>query len=71
MLVIDGEPKTLEGPVITAEDAEQFLCVVADTRQRRHLREFGAVQFIYRFRERVSFVVQARIAGENVKIEIF
>jgi Tfp pilus assembly ATPase PilU len=70
VMVLDGESHPIEGPAITIEDAEQLLQSIADTRQRRELRENGVVQFIYRFRSRADFVVCARIEDENVGIDI-
>lgn len=70
VMVVDGEPQPLEGPAITTEDAAQLLQCITNTRQRRELRENGAVEFIYRFRDRASFVVRARMEDENVAIEI-
>jgi len=70
VVVLGGEHHTIEGPPITTEDAEQLFQSVADTRQRRELRERGAVQFIYRFRRITDFVVCARMEGENVGMDI-
>jgi Tfp pilus assembly ATPase PilU len=70
VIVLEGEPQPLEGPAITTEDAAQLLQSITNTRQRRELREHGLAEFIYRFRGRASFVVQARMENENVGIEI-
>jgi Tfp pilus assembly pilus retraction ATPase PilT len=35
VIVIDGEQQPIEGPAITAENAEQLLRSITDTRQRR------------------------------------
>jgi Tfp pilus assembly ATPase PilU len=70
VLILDSEKHPLEGPAITSENAEQLLQSIADTRQRRILRKQGVVKFIYRFRGRVDFFVQAKIDGEDVSIVI-
>lgn len=70
IVVLDGEDQALEGPAVTIEDADQVLHSIANSRQRRILRQCGSVEFIYTFRERASFVVQARLEGENVEISI-
>ena len=70
VIVLDGEYQPIEGPLITTEVAEQLLRSITDTRQRRELRERGAVEFIYRFRGRASFVVCAKIQEENVSMDI-
>jgi Tfp pilus assembly ATPase PilU len=70
VIVMDGEAHLVEGPPLTAEDAEHLLQSVATTRQRRELRERGTVQFIYRFRRSADFVVCARMENENVGIDI-
>ena len=70
MIVLDGKPQPVEGPALTPTTAEKLLQSLANTRQRRELRERGAIEFLYRFRGRASFVVHARIDGENVGMEI-
>jgi len=70
VIVLEGEPQPLEGPPITTEDVAQLLQSITNTRQRRELREHGVVEFIYRFRSRASFVVRARMEGEQVGLDI-
>lgn len=70
VIVLDGKPQKLVRSAITTEEAEQFLQSIADTRQRRELRDHGSVEFMYRFRDRASFVVHAKIEGENIHMEI-
>ena len=70
VVILDGEEQEIEGPAIGAEDAELLLQSISDTRQRRDLREHGAVEFIHRFRGRASFVVRARIEDDNVCMDI-
>jgi len=70
IIVLEGEPQMVEGPVLTTEAAGHLLQSIANTRQRSQLREHGKVEFIYRFRDRASFVVQARLEDENVGINI-
>lgn len=70
VLVIDGEPQPVEGPVITTENAEDLLHSITDTRHRRELRAHGVVQFIHRFRRSTDFVVCARIENDHVGLDI-
>ena len=70
VIVLEGKPQPLEGPAITTEEAAQLLQNITNTRQRRELREHGSVEFIYRFRDRTSFVVRVQLEDENVTIEI-
>src|SRR5437879_3045058 len=70
VIVLQGEHLSVEGPPIATEDAEQLLQSIADTRQRRELRERGVVQFIYRFRRTTDFVVCARMEYDSVGIDI-
>ncbi len=70
ILVLDREEQELESPVISMADAERLLEDIADTRQRRELREQGRVEFIYKFRNRASFVIRAWMDGENVALDI-
>ena len=70
VIVLDGEPQTLEGPAITTEDAEHLLQSISNTRHRRELRAHGMVEFICRFRDRASFLVRAQLEDENVAMDI-
>jgi Tfp pilus assembly pilus retraction ATPase PilT len=70
VLVLDGDPNVVEGPALAPEDAQDLWHALADTRQRRTLREKGEVEFLYRFRDRVSFVVKAKLDGENILLDI-
>lgn len=70
ILVIDGEDQALEGPLLTAEDTQQLLQCATDTRQRRELREYGAIEVVYQFRQCASFVVRARVQNDQVSLDI-
>lgn len=70
IIVLEGEQQLLEGPTITTEDAGQLWQSIANTRQRRELREHGVVAFICRFRGRADFVVHARMEDGNVGMDI-
>ena len=70
VIVLESEPQQLEGPAITKEDAAELLQSITNTRLRRALREHGEVEFIYRFRGRASFVVRARMEGEQVGMDV-
>lgn len=70
VLVVKGEHHSVEGPAITAADAEGLLQNIANSRQRRELRTSGRVQFIYRFQGATDFVVVAQTEGEAVGIDI-
>ena len=70
VVILDGKPQPIEGPAITTEEVERLLHSITNTRQRRDLREHGGVRFVYRFRDRASFVVCAKIEDENVSMDI-
>lgn len=70
VVVLDGQPQNLPRSAITTEEVEQLFQSIADTRQRRELRDQGRVEFLYRFRDRASFVVHAKMEGDNIHMEI-
>jgi Tfp pilus assembly ATPase PilU len=70
VVVMDGKEQPLDEQAITMEEAERLLLSISTTRQRRDLWERGWVDFIYRFRNRVSFVVHAQMENRSVKMEI-
>ena len=70
VMVREGKRHVVEGPAITAGDAEEFLLHIANTRQRRQIREHGWAQFFYLFRHRTRFLVLAAIEEQGVGFEI-
>lgn len=66
VIVREGEHHVIEGPAVTAEDAEEFLLHLATTRQRRQIRARGWSQFFYIFRRKTRFLVLVRIEEEGV-----
>ena len=68
--VLRGEHHTVEGCKLTEEDAEQLLRSLANTRQMRELWERGRVQFIYKLRDYIPFLVYADKRDESIRIEI-
>ena len=70
LIVLDGEPQPIDGPALTADDTEQILHSITDTRQRREIRDHGKVEFIYNFRDRASFVVCAKMDHGNLEIYV-
>jgi Tfp pilus assembly ATPase PilU len=70
VVILDQKPQPLEGPALTSEDVNMLLRSVATTRRRRELMEKGRVRFLHLFRERVKFVVRARIEAGNVEVDI-
>jgi Tfp pilus assembly ATPase PilU len=70
VMVLRGEHHTVEGPEITAENAEQLLRSVADSRQMREFRERGAAEFVYKFRGSSRFLVRAMKEDENVGFDL-
>ena len=70
IIVLRGKLQVIRGPEITAEDAERFLLSIANTRQRRHFRERGWVEFFYMYRDTIRFLVLVRIGREDVEFDI-
>jgi len=71
IIVLRGEHHVVEGPPISLENIEQMLLKLADTRQRRGLRERGAAKFIHVFGSSRFFMVHAKIEGENVRLHLY
>jgi len=70
IFVNQGEPLAVEGPGLTVEDVEQMLLNLADTRNRRVLRDTGRVQFLYTFRKKTPFLVAAELKGEVLRLVV-
>ena len=70
VMVLKGEPQSLDGPVITAEDADHLLRSIADTRQMREMWERGEMEFLYNFRNLSFFLVRARVENEFVAFDV-
>lgn len=70
VLIKDGENHQIEGPEITTESAESLLQHIADSRQRRELREHGKLEFVYSFRDSWKFLVRAKIVNGDIGLDI-
>jgi len=69
-VIFGGASHPIAGPALTPERMERLLQSVSGTRQRRELRDQGAVQFVYRYRQVTDFVVCARMENGNVLVDI-
>lgn len=70
VIVHQGKQQHLNWTVITIEEAEQMLQRVANTRQRRELREHGSVRFLYTSQTTTPFMVQATLENETVRLVV-
>ena len=70
IIVHDGMPHILEGPIMSQVDTAGFLHSLTNTRQRRELRERGTVQLIHMFRRTTPFVVCVSVNEGGTSIEI-
>jgi len=70
VIVLHSEQHTIEGPAITAENVDQLLRSVTDTRQMREFRERGAAEFVYVFRGSSRFLVRAKMEAQNVGFDL-
>lgn len=65
-----GKVGPIEGPAITIEDSEHFLFSLANSRQRREIRERGCSTFFFLFRGSILFLVRASVTDGVVGFEI-
>lgn len=70
IVAVGGERRAVEGPAITAENGEQLLRSIANSRQMRALMKNGATEFVYTFRGSSRFLVYAKLQEENVYLEL-
>jgi Tfp pilus assembly ATPase PilU len=70
VIVLQGVSREVGPWSITAEDAEQFLLCIADTRHRREIWENGSAVFLYAAGGSERFLVAARLDGDFVELEI-
>jgi len=67
---VHGEANTVEGPVITPDNADSLLRSLAGTRYMREFRERGAVAFVHTFQDSAQFRVQARLEHDEIQIDL-
>ena len=60
----------VESHELAADEAEELLRDIANTRQMRELWGCGRVRFIYLFRRSVPFLVHAWVEDERVSVDI-
>src|SRR5689334_22859423 len=70
VIVRKGELQPLEGPAITAEDADHLLRSLANTRQMREMWERGEMEFLYNSHNSSFFLVRARVENESVGFDV-
>lgn len=70
VIVLRGEHREVGASAITAADAEEFLLSIADTRQRREIRQRGWALFFYTVQDSERFLVRAWMKGGHVELEI-
>jgi len=70
LIVLRGEQKAIEGPILSAEDADHLLRSIATSRQMREMWERGEMEFLYNFRNSSFFLVHARVENESVAFEV-
>lgn len=71
IIVLRGEHHMIEGPPLSLNDADQLFRSIADTRQRRQLKERGRMNFVYTFERSLHFMVHARIENDNVRLHVY
>ena len=70
ILHTEAGTRELDGPVPTAQDVNDFLHRVLDSRHLREYRTEGVIRFFYTHHERIQFVGGARREGSQVRIEL-
>lgn len=70
VIVLWGKSREVGASAVTDEDAEQFLRCLADTRQRRELRERRRAVFFYMVRDSERYLISARVKGGHIEFEI-
>ena len=67
---VRGESHTIEGPAITLDNADSLLRNLAGTRYMREFYERGLVTFIHTSFDSVQFRVEAKLAGDEIQIDL-
>ncbi len=70
LVVSEYEQRSLQGPSISADEVEELLRGLANSRHMRDLREHGVVRFVYTTRGRTPFLVSAKMENESVVFEV-
>ncbi len=67
---VRGEAHTIEGPAITAENADALLRSLAGHRYMREFRESGIAAFIHGFTDSAQFRVLASMERDGAHIDL-
>ena len=65
-----GISHTIEGPVLSPENADILLRGLAGTRGAREIHDYGRTRSLYTYRDAAQFQVEAHTDGEQVLIEL-
>jgi Tfp pilus assembly ATPase PilU len=70
VVILGGGEHTIEGPVVTRENAAQLFQAVATPEQRRELDRCGDVKFVFVSDKASRFGIRATLRQNNVALEI-
>jgi NDP-sugar pyrophosphorylase family protein len=68
VLQVRGETHQIEGPPVTAENADSLFRSLADSRRTKELREKHEIQFFHDFRGSSRFIVHAKLENDCVSL---
>jgi Tfp pilus assembly ATPase PilU len=70
VVLLGGGEHTIEGPVVTRENAAQLFQALADAEQVRELDRCGDVKFIFSPNRSERFAVAASLRHDNINLQI-
>ncbi len=70
VIVVRGKEHWVDGPALTADNAEQLLRSISNSRQIREWRESGAAEFGYKFRNSSRFLIRVVMDDGNLGFDV-
>jgi len=70
VVVLRGEPRAIDVPPITSENAAELFRSIASEEQLEELRKCGEIHFVYVFQNSARFGVAAAIQQDDFNLKI-
>ena len=70
IVVLQGEARALDVPIVTRESANELFSSIATEEQMKELHQCGDIHFIYDFQSSARFGVTATIQHEGPSLKI-
>jgi Tfp pilus assembly ATPase PilU len=70
VMVLHGQPRVIDGPLVTSDQVTELFRSIATEEQNRELDQCGDIHFSYNAQNAMRFTVTATTKGGNLSVRI-